>query len=125
MLVDYTTILDGPSVSVKGSTQQGVESIVKMTTVGGVTSDGSGDSSFHLLLLRELHDVARTATVVVVSVSVRVSSSNRDALCWCRQHLWLRLEMAKWAAQPGPGEAWPVLGSVKPGPFWARLARHG
>jgi hypothetical protein len=28
--------------------------------------------------------------VVVVSVSVRVSSSNRDALRWCRGHLWLR-----------------------------------
>jgi hypothetical protein len=35
--------------------------------------------------------VAQTATsVVVVSVSVTVSSSSRDALRWCRGHLWLR-----------------------------------
>jgi hypothetical protein len=35
--------------------------------------------------------VARTATgVIVVSVSVRVSSFSRDALWWCRGHLWLR-----------------------------------
>jgi hypothetical protein len=35
--------------------------------------------------------VAQTATVVVtVSISVRVSSSSRDALWWCRRHLWLR-----------------------------------
>jgi hypothetical protein len=36
--------------------------------------------------------MARTATgvIVVVSVSVKVSSSSRDALWWCRGHLWLR-----------------------------------
>jgi hypothetical protein len=35
--------------------------------------------------------VARTATgVVIVFVSIRVSSSSRDALWWCRGHLWLR-----------------------------------
>jgi hypothetical protein len=35
--------------------------------------------------------VARTAIgIIVVSVSVRVSSSSRDALWWCRGHLWLR-----------------------------------
>jgi hypothetical protein len=89
MLVDYTIVLDGPSVSVEGPTQQGVESIVEMTTAGGVTSDGSGDPSFRLLLLQELRVVAQTATVVV-SVSVRVFSSSRDALWWCRGHLWLR-----------------------------------
>jgi hypothetical protein len=44
MLVDYTTVLDGPSVSVEGPTQQGVESVVKMTTTSGVTSDGVGRS---------------------------------------------------------------------------------
>jgi hypothetical protein len=33
VLVDYATVLDRPSVSVKGSTQQGVESVVEMTTV--------------------------------------------------------------------------------------------
>jgi hypothetical protein len=42
------------------------------------------------LLLQELHVVARTTTDVVVIVSVRVSSSSRDALWWCRRHLWLR-----------------------------------
>jgi hypothetical protein len=56
-----------------------------MTTASGVTSDGSGDPSLWLLLLRELRDVAQTVTIiVVVSVSIRVSSSNWDALCWCR-----------------------------------------
>jgi hypothetical protein len=78
MLVDYTTILDGP-------TQQGVESIVEVTTTSGVTSDGSSDPSLRLLLLRELCAVARTATVV--AVSIRVSSSSQDALWWCRGHL--------------------------------------
>jgi hypothetical protein len=85
MLVDYTTILDGPSVSVVGPTQQGVESIVEVTTTSGVTSDGSSDPSLRLLLLRELCAVARTATVV--AVSIRVSSSSQDALWWCRGHL--------------------------------------
>jgi hypothetical protein len=43
MLVDYTTVLDGPSVSVEGPTQQGVESIMEVTPVSSVTSDGSSD----------------------------------------------------------------------------------
>jgi hypothetical protein len=91
MLVDYTTVLDGPSVSVEGPTQQGIKSVVKVTPTSSVTSDGSSDPSLRLWLLRELHVVARTATgVVVVSVSVKVSSSSRDALWWCRGHLWLR-----------------------------------
>jgi hypothetical protein len=91
MLVDYTTVLDGPSVSVEGPTQQGVESVVEVTPTSGVTSDGSSDPSLRLLLLQELHVVAQTATgIVVISVSVRVSSSSRDALWWCRGHLWLR-----------------------------------
>jgi hypothetical protein len=90
MLVDYTTILDGPSVSVESLTQQGVESVIEVTPVSGVTSDGSSDPSFRPLLLQELHVVARTTTDVVVIVSVRVSSSSRDALWWCRGHLWLR-----------------------------------
>jgi hypothetical protein len=89
MLVDYTTVLDRPSVSVEGPTQQGIESVVKVTPASGVMSDGSSDPS--LRLLRKLHAVARTATsVVVVSVFVRVSSSSRDAQRWCREHLWLR-----------------------------------
>jgi hypothetical protein len=91
MLVDYTTVLDGPSVSVEGLTQQGVESIVEVTPVSGVTSDGSSNPSLWLRLLQELRAMARTATgIIVVSVSVRVSSSSRDALWWCRGHLWLR-----------------------------------
>jgi hypothetical protein len=91
MLVDYTMILDRPCVSVKGPTQQGIESVVEVTPASDVTSDGSSDPSLRLWLLRELRAVARTATgVIVVSVSVRVSSSSRDALRWCRGHLWLR-----------------------------------
>jgi hypothetical protein len=90
MLVDYTTILDGPSVSVEGLTQQAIVSVVEVTPTSGVTSDGSSDPflRLQLRLLRKLRVVARTATgVVVVSVSVRVSSSSRDALRWCRGHL--------------------------------------
>jgi hypothetical protein len=93
MPVDYTTVLDGPSVSVEGPTQQGVESIMEVTSASGVMSVGSSDPYLRLWLLRALCAVARTATgvvVVSVSVSVRVSSSSRDALWWCRGHLWLR-----------------------------------
>jgi hypothetical protein len=86
MLVDYTTVLDGSSVSVEGLTQQGVESVVEVTPARSVTSDGSRDPS--LRLLRELRVGARTATgIVIVVVSVRVSSSSQDALRWCRGHL--------------------------------------
>jgi hypothetical protein len=81
MLVDYTTILDGPSVYVESPMQQGVESVMEMTPASSVTSDGSSNPFLRLRLLRELRAVARTVTsVVVVSVSVRVSSSSRDAL---------------------------------------------
>jgi hypothetical protein len=91
MLVDYTRVLDGPSVSVEGPTQQGIESVVEVTPASSVTSDGSSNPSLRLRLLRALRVVARTSTgVVVVSVFVRVSSSSRDALWWCRGHLWLR-----------------------------------
>jgi hypothetical protein len=55
---------------------------VEMKTASGVTSDGSGDPSFRLMLLRKLRAVARTATIVVVSV--RVSYSSWGALWWCR-----------------------------------------
>jgi hypothetical protein len=84
-MVDYTTLLDGPSASVEGPMQQGVESVVELTTTGDITSDGSGDPSFWLLLLQKLHAVDRTATVVVIFV--RVSSSSWGALWWCRGHL--------------------------------------
>jgi hypothetical protein len=66
MLVDYTTVLDRLSVSVEGPMQQGVESIVEVTPASGVASDGSSDPSLRLLHL------------------------SRDALWWCRGHLWLR-----------------------------------
>jgi hypothetical protein len=49
---------------------------MEMTTTSGVTIDGPGDPSFRLLLLCELRVVARIATIVVVSVSVRVSSNS-------------------------------------------------
>jgi hypothetical protein len=89
MLVDYTTLLDGPSVLVEGPTQQGVKSVMEVTPASGVTSDGSSDPPLRFWLLRKLHVVARTASSVVI-VSVMVSSSSRDALWWCRGHLWLR-----------------------------------
>jgi hypothetical protein len=90
VLIDYTTVLDIPSVSVEGPTHQGVESVVEVTPASDVTSDGSSDPSLRLLLLQELRVVARTtAGVVVASVFVRVSSSSQDALRWCRGHLWL------------------------------------
>jgi hypothetical protein len=90
MLVDYTMLLDGPSVSVEGLTQKGIESVVEVTPASGVMSDGSSDPSLQLRLLRELRAVARTATgIVVVSVSVMVSSSSRDVVWWCRGNLWL------------------------------------
>jgi hypothetical protein len=77
MLVDYTTILDRRSVPVKSTTQQGIESVVEVTPASGVMSDGSSDPSLWLQLLRELRVMARTATgVVIVSVSIRVSSSS-------------------------------------------------
>jgi hypothetical protein len=73
----------------KARRNKGIESIMEVTPASGVMSDGSSDPS--LRLLRKLRVVARTATgVVVVSVFVRVSSSSRDALRWCRGHLWLR-----------------------------------
>jgi hypothetical protein len=85
MLVDYTTVLERPCVSVEGPTQLGIESVVEVTPTSGVTSDGSSDPSLWLRILRKLCVVARTATgVVVISISIRVSSSSRDALWWCR-----------------------------------------
>jgi hypothetical protein len=45
MLVDYTTVLDGPSVSVEGPAQQGVKSVMEVTPASGIMSDGSSDPS--------------------------------------------------------------------------------
>jgi hypothetical protein len=45
MLVDYTMVLDGPSVSVEGPTQQGVDNVVEVTTASGVASDGASNPS--------------------------------------------------------------------------------
>jgi hypothetical protein len=78
-------------VSVEGLTQQVIEGVVEVTPASSVASDGSSDPPLRLWLLRALRVVARTSTdIVVVSVSVRVSSSSQDALWWCRGHLWLR-----------------------------------
>jgi hypothetical protein len=63
---------------------------MEVTPASGVASDGSSDLSLWLLLLRELRVVAATANDVAIVVSVRVSSNSRDALWWCRGHLWLR-----------------------------------
>jgi hypothetical protein len=44
-------VLDRPSVSVEGPTQQGVESVVEVTPTSSVASDGSSDPSLLLLEL--------------------------------------------------------------------------
>jgi hypothetical protein len=62
MLVDYTMVLDGPSVSVEGPTQQGVESVVEVTPTSGVTSDGSIDPSLRLRLLRPWLELPPTSS---------------------------------------------------------------
>jgi hypothetical protein len=49
--------------------------------------------------------VARTATVVIVSVSVRVSSSSRDALCWCRGASLAEVQGRAASQTPPPSEA--------------------
>jgi hypothetical protein len=58
MLVDYTTILDRPSVPVESPMQQGIESVVEVTPASSVTSDGSRDPSLRLRLLLTLRVVA-------------------------------------------------------------------
>jgi hypothetical protein len=86
MLIDYTTILDWPSVSVHNPAQQGVKCIVKVTSASYVTSDGPSDPSLQLLFLRKHGAVAGAPTVVVVAVRIpSISSScSRDALGWSR-----------------------------------------
>jgi hypothetical protein len=49
--------------------QQGVESVVEVTTTGGVTSDWSGDPSPWLLLLQRLCVVDRAVTIIVSSIT--------------------------------------------------------
>jgi hypothetical protein len=143
MPVDYTTVLDRPCVSVEGPTQQGIESVMEVTPASDITSDGSSDPSLWLRLLRELRVMART-TIGIVSVSVRVSSSSRDVLRWCRgaslaevhgkaasQTPPLAEARGKSPAAPGPAPA-PVVGApapragddaVSPG-GWTGLAWH-
>jgi hypothetical protein len=70
MLVDYTKVLNRPSVSVEGPTQQGIESVMEVTPASSVTSDGSHDPLLRLRLLRALRAVARTAIGVIVPVSI-------------------------------------------------------
>jgi hypothetical protein len=84
MLVDYTTILNWPGVSIYSLAQQGVECVMKVTTTSGVMGDGSGDPSFWLLLLRKRGAMARAATIIVsIGVSSSSFSCSRDALWWC------------------------------------------
>jgi hypothetical protein len=45
MLVDYTTVLDRPGVSVEGPTQQGIKSVVEVTPARLVIHPSSSDSS--------------------------------------------------------------------------------
>jgi hypothetical protein len=66
MLVDHTTILDGPSTPVKCPMKQGVERIVEMTPASSVVSDGSSNPSFRLLVSRKVGVVARTAVATSV-----------------------------------------------------------
>jgi hypothetical protein len=89
MLIDYTTVLDWPSVSVHSPTQQGVKCIVKVSSTSGDTSDGLSDPSIQLLLLRKHSVVAQTATAIAVAVRIcSISSScSRDALGWGRGRL--------------------------------------
>jgi len=78
MLVDHTTILDGLSVSVKCSVQQGVERIVEVTPASSVVSDGSSNLSFRLLVGGKDGVVARAA----VATSVVWVSSNSYSRGW-------------------------------------------
>jgi hypothetical protein len=85
MLVDYTTVLNRPCVSVEGPTQQGIKSVVEVTPTSGVTSDGSSNLSLRLRLLLKLRAMARTATnVVVVLVQVTMQSLQLAGLTWHR-----------------------------------------
>jgi hypothetical protein len=94
MLVDYTTVLDRPSVSVGGPTQQGVESVVEVTIMSGIMSDGTSDPSLWLLLLQRLHVVAR-ATTVVVSSSAGVSYCNTLGSTNTPRCYWTSLPIAE------------------------------
>jgi hypothetical protein len=66
VLEDHTAILDRPSTPVKCPTKQDVERVVKVTPASSVTSDGSSNPSFRLLVGRKVGAEARA--VVVASV---------------------------------------------------------
>jgi hypothetical protein len=107
MLVDYTTVLDGQGVSVEGLTQQGVESIVEVTPMSDVTSDGSSDPSLRLRLLRELRVVAQTTTgVVIVCLRLRQGLLQQPGCPVVVQGASLAEVQGKVASQtPPPAEA--------------------
>jgi hypothetical protein len=63
---------------------------MEVTPASSVESDGSSDPSLRLLLLRELRVVARTATGVIVVVSVRSPPAAGMPCGGAGGHLWLR-----------------------------------
>jgi hypothetical protein len=88
VLEDNTVILDGPSAPVECLAQQGVERVVKVTPTSGVTSDGSSNPSFQLLLLWKVGAVAQAAVITsVVWVSSSSYSCGWGAQWWCRGRL--------------------------------------
>jgi hypothetical protein len=88
VLEDHTTILDGPSTSVKCPTKQGVERIVEVTPASSVASDGSSNPSFRLLVSRKVGVVAQAVVATsVVWVSSRSYSRGWGAWWWCRGRL--------------------------------------
>jgi hypothetical protein len=88
MLVDHTTILDGPSTPVKCPTWQSVERIVEVTPASSVASDGSSNPSFQLLVSRKVGVVARAAVASsVVWVSSSSYSGGWGVQWWCRGRL--------------------------------------
>jgi hypothetical protein len=73
---------------VKCLAQQGVERVVEVTPASGVTSYGSSDPSFRLLLGRKFSAEARaTIATSVVGVSSDSYSSSWGTQWWCRGRL--------------------------------------
>jgi hypothetical protein len=75
MLVDYTTVLDRPSVSVESLTQQGIESIVEVTPASSITSDGSSDPSLQIWLPLRLHLLLRRGGRVLLLLLLLLASA--------------------------------------------------